>query len=382
MYDIDEYGGMISDAVRTDAYRDALRASIVPGRSVVLDLGCGTGIMAAIACRLGARRVYAVESEDVIEVARDIARVNGMTDRIEFIQALSTEIALPERVDVIVSDLHGALPPFEGHFQAIIDARRRFLAPGGALIPRSESLWFAAAQAPELHRPVVDPWQQDRYDVDLRSVAQIASNRRGRATVRPEQLLTAPVQWADLDYTTLAQLDCTGGGVARVERSGRAHGLCMWFDAVLADGIGFSNAPGATETIYGITFFRWPRAVDLREGDSVRVEVGARFVGKDYVWTWNTSIQDGGSGVPREDFRQSTFFSLPLSADGLRKRAAEFTPNLSEEGDIDRMILQAMAGKASLGDIARTVAERYPRRFPGWQDALARVADLSTRYSR
>lgn len=381
MYDIDEHGEMIRDSVRTDAYRDALRASIVPGRSVVLDLGCGTGILAAIACRLGARRVYAVEPDDVIQVARDIAHANGLADRIEFHQALSTEIDLPERADVIVSDLHGALPPFTTHFKSIIDARERFLAPGGAVIPRSESLWLAAAHAPELHRAVVDPWQQGRYDLDLRPAASLAANRRAKATVRAEQLLTTAVRWADLDYTTLEQLDCSGGAVATVERAGSAHGLCMWFESVLADGIGFSNAPGA-DLVYGMMFFRWPRPVELQAGDGVSVEVRARFVEKDYVWTWNTRIIAAATGKPRESFRQSSFFASPMSVEGLRRRAAGFTPALSEDGDIDRMILQAMAGNASVGEIARDVAARYPRRFAGWQEAMVRVADLSARYSR
>ena len=61
--------------------------TIKPG-SVVVDMGTGTGIFALLACRLGARRVYAIEPDDAIQVAKEIAAANGCADRIEFMQAI------------------------------------------------------------------------------------------------------------------------------------------------------------------------------------------------------------------------------------------------------------------------------------------------------
>jgi len=85
---------MIADTVRTGAYAEALRRAVKAG-SVVLDIGTGTGIWALLACKFGARRVYAAEPGDAIHVAREIAAANGWSDRIEFIQRLSTEVTLP-----------------------------------------------------------------------------------------------------------------------------------------------------------------------------------------------------------------------------------------------------------------------------------------------
>ena len=95
MYSISDYGAMISDGVRMDAFVRALRGAVKPG-AIVIDIGTGTGIFALLACRFGARRVYAIEPEDAIEVAREIAAANGCADRIEFIQAMSTRVTLPE----------------------------------------------------------------------------------------------------------------------------------------------------------------------------------------------------------------------------------------------------------------------------------------------
>ena len=134
MYGLDDYGRMIADNVRMDPYAHALKKAVGP-ESVVLDIGTGAGIHALLACKFGARRVYAVENNDAIHLAQEMAQANHFADRIEFIQGLSTDITLPERADVIVSDLRGILPLFGQHIPSIVDARRRHLAPDGSMIP-------------------------------------------------------------------------------------------------------------------------------------------------------------------------------------------------------------------------------------------------------
>ena len=139
MYSISGYGQMITDDARMAAYSAALRQSVKPG-CTVLDIGTGTGILALLACQYGAGSVYAIEPDNAIEVARKIASANGYSNRIHFIQKLSTEVKLPVKADVIISDLRGVLPLFQSHLPSIIDARERLLAPGGALIPQRDTI--------------------------------------------------------------------------------------------------------------------------------------------------------------------------------------------------------------------------------------------------
>ncbi|HEU4769346.1 MAG TPA: 50S ribosomal protein L11 methyltransferase, partial [Pyrinomonadaceae bacterium] len=108
MYSVSGYGKMIADEARMGAYIRAMRQAIKPG-AVVVDLGCGPGVFALLAVEMGARRVFAIEPDSVIQVGRDAAREHGLGNRIEFIQDLSTKVSLPERADVIVSDLRGVL---------------------------------------------------------------------------------------------------------------------------------------------------------------------------------------------------------------------------------------------------------------------------------
>ena len=103
-YSLGSYGRMVADDIRTKAYAEALKREIKAG-DVVADIGTGAGIFSLLACRFGAKRVYAFEPSGVIELAREIAAVNGFADRIEFISKKSTESSLPERVNTIVSDV-------------------------------------------------------------------------------------------------------------------------------------------------------------------------------------------------------------------------------------------------------------------------------------
>ncbi|HET6764015.1 MAG TPA: 50S ribosomal protein L11 methyltransferase, partial [Longimicrobiaceae bacterium] len=208
-YSLDGHGRMVGDPVRMAAYGDALRATVRPG-SVVVDIGTGTGVFALLAARLGARRVYGIEPDDVVQVAREAARENGLADRVEFIQAVSTRVTLPERADVVVMDVHGALPLFRGSVATVMDARDRLLKPGGALIPRRETLWAALAEAPAGHARLAGPWGSSPFGLRMEGALRRALNAWGKARVPEGGLVTEPAAWAVLDYATLASPHARG----------------------------------------------------------------------------------------------------------------------------------------------------------------------------
>ena len=379
MYSLDGYGQMIADKVRTGAYAQALRRAVGPG-TTVLDLGAGTGIFSLLACQYGARKVYAVETGDAITIAQRIAQANGFADRIEFIQGESTGISLPERVDVIVSDMHGTLPLFDTNVVSILDARRRMLAPGGILIPQQESLWTAVVEAPEDYDRLASPWTRDSFDLDMEAARQAATNCVRTAVVARDQLLSEPQCWAVLDYATLESPSLSATILFRAARAGIAHGLILWFDSVLADGIELSNAPGKPKLVYGSFFLPWTAAVPLEPGEEIKVRLRADFTGADYLWTWESEITGNGGAAINPHFRQSTFWGSPLSPARLRRRSSTYRPALALDGQVDAVILGAMNGATSLEDIARAVMARFPARFRSFGEALARVGDLSETY--
>ena len=100
---------MLNDKARTDAYLKAIEEVIRPG-DVVLDLGTGTGVFAATAARQGARHVYAIESSAIGSSAQGLFAANGLADRVTLVPGHSTQVSLPEPVDVLVSELIGNDP--------------------------------------------------------------------------------------------------------------------------------------------------------------------------------------------------------------------------------------------------------------------------------
>ena len=382
MYTLSGYGEMIADRVRMEAYTRALRAVVRPG-SVVVDIGTGPGIMAVLACQLGASRVFAIEPAEVIQVAREVAASNGCADKIEFFETLSTRVELPVRADVIVSDMRGVLPLFGQHIPSIVDARKRLLAPGGTLIARSDKLWVAPVEAPESFGKLVDPWQRNTLGQDLSPAHRRAVSEFRKLRAKPEQLLAPPQLWATLDYATVENPDVRGTLHWTVERDGTGHGILVWFEMDLADGISFSNAPGAPEAIYGSMFFPWVASVPLTAGQSVCVDLGAKLLEKDYFWRWTTQI--GPSAAPGEvatRFDQSDLHGMVLSPGKLAKAASTYVPQPSEEARLHLRTLELMDGKASLEQIARQLSAEFPKRFPGWHQALSYAGTVSQEFSR
>jgi protein arginine N-methyltransferase 1 len=323
-YSLFDYGSMIGPGgqVRVGAYAEALRRTISPEK-IVLEIGTGAGFFALLAAKLRARHVYAVDPNDAIRVARRLAAANGCADRITFVQDLSTNITLPQKADVIISDIGGALPWLGGHIPSIVDARERLLAPGGILIPRQASVWAAAVCAPELYAQHVAPWGENPYGLDLSAARALATNWFRKSRFQATQLLTAPCCWATLDYRTITSPHVKAAATMYVRRAGTGHGLCLWFDSLLCDGVEFSNAPEKPHiAMYSQMFFPWSAPVALAENDEIRVKFCVRLQDGQYIWGWHSRVLAGGSGEEKASFKQARFPRMPVVPAGLTEKTA------------------------------------------------------------
>jgi Ribosomal protein L11 methyltransferase (PrmA)/Arginine methyltransferase oligomerization subdomain len=372
---------MIADNSRVAAYVAALQQAIKPG-GIVADIGTGPGFFALLACKLGARRVYAIEPDNVIQVAREVAAANGFADRIEFIQDFSTRVTLPEKADVIVSDLRGILPWFQRHLPSIQDARSRLLAPNGVLIPKRDTLWAAAVEVEETYGKLVGPWHDGKYNIGLTPVLKFVTNVLSKTHIKTNELLSDPVLCYTLDYAEFEQSNMQATISLPIRRSGVIHGFTVWFDSEVFDGISLSNKPGNEGSIYGSAFFPLPQPVACKSGTNINIKLRADLIGEDYVWQWDTKIANAAQRTPGDiTFKQSTLIGTPLSGNHLRKRAATYIPSLTSDGQIDHFILSRIDGKSSLEEIAQQLSKQFPDRFEKVDDALDLVADISSKYS-
>jgi protein arginine N-methyltransferase 1 len=380
MYLLDEFGDMIADKARFAAYADAIERAVRPG-DVVVDLGCGPGIFALLACRVGAKRVFAIDAGEVIDFGRQLAIANGFAERIEFLHGDSRQIQLPERANVLVSDVRGALPLFSEAIPSIEDARERFLVKGGVQIPQRDTIYAAIVETPEFYKRLASPWKDAGRGIDLTAALPLVLNSVYKVRSSRQQLLTEPQVWCALDYTI--HLNPRAGAKLRFRatRGGTAHGVTAWFESQLFENVGFSSAPGTVGTIYGQGFLPWLEPVVLEAGQEIEVDLHADPVGGDYVWRWDTKIAAHG-GQPARSFQLSTFQGAQFTPDRLRKRATDFVPALSESGRAELWLLEAMDGSTSLQDIAKAAVERFPKVFRGRDDAFRRISSLAEKFSR
>lgn len=377
MYDLTSHGNMISDPVRVRAYERALRQTVKPGM-VVLEIGTGVGVMAIVASRLRAKRVYTVEPTAVIRLAQEIAAANDCADRIEFVEGVSRRVKTPIQADVIVSDLRGMLPLLQDHIPTITDARRRFLAPGGILVGRQDRLWAAIVDAPRQYAKIVEPWEHDLLGQDLGAGRRMIVNNIHRTRVEPDQLLTSPTLWATLDYTRIENPDVKGKLTWTIKRDGTGHGIVIWFDAELADNVMFSTGPYSPNTVYASMFLPWQEPTSLVAGQTVCTDLEAKYLDMDYAWRWITKVESmGHAGKCSVQFDQFQLKGAMLSPSQLRKSTSNYVPQLSEEGLIRRRVLELMDGNASLEQIAVQLVAEFPQRFSQWQSALLFAGEIS-----
>jgi type I protein arginine methyltransferase len=380
MYILDEFGDMIADSARFGAYADAIQRAVRPG-DVVVDLGCGPGIFALLACRAGAKRVYAIDAGEIIHFAKRLAAANGFADPIEFVHGDSRQVQLPERANVVVSDIRGVLPLFDDALPSIEDARARFLVEGGVQIPQRDVMYAAILEAEEFYTRVTSPWKDARRGLDLTSPLPLALNAVYRQRSKREQLLTEPQSWCTLDYALSPNVRASTKLRFHATRRGVAHAITTWFETQLFENIGFSAAPGNMGTVYGQGVLPLFEPVPLESDQEIEIELHADPVGGDYIWRWDTRVSEH-NGKPERVFHQSTFEGAQFSLQVLRRRSVDYVPVLTETGEAERWLLQAMNGGTPLGEIAEGAAERFPKVFRRQEEALRRASALAERFSR
>lgn len=373
-YDLRAYGAMQADRVRMDAYAEALRRVVTPA-SVVLDLGTGTGVMALLAARLGARRVVGVDTSPVVEIARRNAVACGLAERVEFVQGDSRSLEMDPRADVIVSDIRGVLPPLHQNAAVLADARARLLAPAGVLIPLRDELMLAPVCLPAEYERISSPWSLDGLDMEPARAASL--NEWRKAQVRSQDLLAEPRVWAEIDYRSLLPGQLRGSAEWVMEREGLCHGLAGWFRAELIPGVGFSSGPGS-DTVYGTAFFPWPRPVALRAGDRVTAALSVHSPGEQLVWVWRSRVER--EGEPPVSFQQSPAAALPPAADAIRRRSELHVPTLGARGEAALRALEAARANVPLGAVADRLHAEFPALFRRRVDALTFAADLLESY--
>jgi predicted RNA methylase len=264
---IEYHRTLIADRGRVEAFHEALRRLIIPGETVVVDIGTGTGLLAFLAAKLGAKKVYAYEMNEIGAVAQKLKSLNRLRN-VELIAGRSTEILDPPRGDIVVTETLGnfALEEFPVE---------QFACP---------------VIAPRLHEELT-VW--DRLDVGLdMSPARVMSlNNVYIRMSRADELLgkgRAAQVWDTVDFTVANRMARKGELRWAIEKPVTVYGLAIWWTASLAPGLPLSTSPLAAPTHWEQLFFPALEPLKLQKGDMLAAEIRTKSseeAGTDIAWS-------------------------------------------------------------------------------------------------
>ncbi|KAM9804684.1 protein arginine N-methyltransferase 2 [Neosynchiropus ocellatus] len=275
---------MLSDKSRTEAYRQVIDANSTSlQRKVILDLGCGTGIISMFCAKLAEpSAVYAVEASSMADYTRQLVRQNRCEEVVTVLQGRAEDVQLPEQVDVLVSEWMGNCLLFEFMVESVLLARDRWLKAGGTMWPSSAALTLVPCQAESYFQEKMDFWENP-YGLDFTPLQSLAHQEfftkpKFSHLVQPEDCLATPSDIITLDMQTLQVADLEemeGQFNFSLGKSGVCHGFAAWFNVCFESlerntaAVVLDTGPHSEPTHWKQTLFMLDRPIHLNAGDSI-----------------------------------------------------------------------------------------------------------------
>ncbi|XP_044126364.1 protein arginine N-methyltransferase 3 [Bufo gargarizans] len=279
---------MLKDAVRTESYRNfTLQNPDLFKDKVVLDVGCGTGILSMFAAKAGAKKVYGVDQSEIIYQAMDIIRLNKLEDRISLIKGRIEEIDLPvEKVDIIISEWMGYFLLFESMLDSVIYAKDKYLNAGGAVYPERCNISIVALYDAEKHTGKLAFWD-DVYGFNMSCMKKAVLPEAIVEVVNPDTIISEPVIIKDINCLTAAvkDLDFCSDFSLPITRDGACTAIAGYFDMFFKKDchtpVTFSTSPTCTRTHWKQTVFLLEKPLAVNAGETLDGKITVRKNRKD-----------------------------------------------------------------------------------------------------
>ena len=289
---------MLADRFRMDFYHAAIQRFVKPG-DVAIDLGTGTGILAAFAAKRGASRVYAIDhSKSVLEIAKKVATANMVT-KVEYVKKHSSEFRLDgdkTKVDVLIHEQMGDCLFDEDMVRNVCDLRDRLLKPGGLILPSTFDLFIEPVKLDDTrHVPFV--WDLKVHGIDFSCLRDDTKRQdddyyhlRSCDPGLVDFFLGKPEPAYSVDLRTLVESDMPHSlsFSRKVTKAGRFDAFVVYFRASAGDDLTLSTGPHDEFRAphWGYRILR-AQAEHFKEGDTMDITVNVGSWPDLNSWRWS-----------------------------------------------------------------------------------------------
>ncbi|MBN2280614.1 MAG: hypothetical protein JXQ65_08540 [Candidatus Marinimicrobia bacterium] len=351
---ISNFRGLLNDTIRINAFQRAID-ELIDNTQSVLEIGSALGTYSFFAARKNAKKVYAVEMDDIIYAGIAIARKNRLDEKVHFIKGKSTEITLEEKVDYIIMEDYSPFFIYEHLEEVIVDARKRFLKQDGKFIPNKILLKIVPVQSHSFHEEI-NLWRRQKdtlYGIDWSYTTELAFNRPYYAELHKLVPLTDESLIKTINLSQDSGFPFSFSLEKKVLRDGIIHGLAGWWDSFFTENQYFSNSPMEDSNTWGQMFFPFQYPVKVKKGETIAFQIHAlesKYTKNiDFKWT----LENNGTRQEQNTLKGGF---LPIENQIPKEKQ---TKRLNTKGQITRFILEKLEQGQSPELIGIQLDEKY-----------------------
>ncbi|XP_066276058.1 protein arginine N-methyltransferase 1-like isoform X1 [Branchiostoma lanceolatum] len=268
---------MLKDEVRTLTYRNAMyQNKHLFKDKIVLDVGCGTGILCMFAARAGAKKVIGIECSSIVEHAIKIIEDNNLDHIVTIVRGKVEEVDLPgiDKVDIIVSEWMGYCLFYESMLNTVLYARDKWLAPDGILFPDRATLYVCAIEDGQYKDEKINWWANDVYGFNMACMRPLVIQEPTVDVVSARHVVTNSCLLKEVDINTckIEDLQFTSPFCLQCRRNDYVHALVCFFNVEFTKchkRTGFSTAPEAHYTHWKQTVFYMEDYLTVKRGEEI-----------------------------------------------------------------------------------------------------------------
>ncbi|PVU95645.1 hypothetical protein BB561_001682 [Smittium simulii] len=266
---------MLKDQVRTNSYRDAImKNKHLFKDKIVLDVGCGTGILSMFAASAGAKHVIGVDMSNIIDKAKLIVQENGFGDKITLLKGKMEEIEMPyKQVDIIISEWMGYFLLYESMLDTVLYARDKYLTEEGLVFPDKATMVIAGIEDGQYKEKKIAFWE-NVYGFKMTCIKEAALSEPLVDVVESDAIVTSSCVFREIDIKTVRKEDLAFTAPFKISglQKDYMHAFIVWFDIWFSychKPVYFSTGPKAEYTHWKQTVLYTRDTLTISKNDQI-----------------------------------------------------------------------------------------------------------------